>query len=69
MYENHPLSGTLESRVIGCVHRPYSDLNNVVYNLSPVMASGTTPEPSTTVGEYIACASTYFEHLLELEHF
>ena len=49
-YENHPLSGTIQSRLIGCVHLPNSTLNNVVYNLSDSQASGTTPEPVDTIG-------------------
>ncbi len=50
-YQNHLLSGGPESRVIGCVHRPSSDVNNVVMDLAPGVASGTTPEPFSTVGE------------------
>lgn len=52
-YQNHPLSGKLESKLIGCVHLPNSVLNNVVYDLSQNMTVGTTPEPFNSVGTYI----------------
>ena len=50
-YDNHPLSGEPESRVIGCVHTPGSVWNNVVFDLSPVEAFGSTPPPLSSLGE------------------
>ena len=51
-YQNHPLSGKLESKLIGCVHAPGTQSNNVVYDLSEGVTNGTTPEPFDTVGMF-----------------
>ena len=53
LFQNHPLSGDLESRLIGCVHRSVgSDWNNVVFDLSPgEVSDGPTPEPREFIGK------------------
>ena len=43
VFQSHSLSGGPVSRLVGCVNLPESKWNNVVYDLSPVAASGQTP--------------------------
>ena len=52
LFQNHPLSGDLESKLIGCVHRTNGSLwNNVVYDLSPgEVSDGPTPEAPEFLG-------------------
>ena len=53
LFQNHPLSGDLESKLIGCVHQTVgSEWNNVVYDLSPgEVSDDPIPEPPNTIGE------------------
>ena len=52
LFENHPLSGSLEANAIDCVHVTQgSVLNNVIYDLVPgELMTGTTPPPLSSVG-------------------
>ena len=50
-YDNHPLSGTLQSNLVACVHFPDSLWNNVIYDLVPgSLIDGTTPPPFNSIG-------------------
>lgn len=49
-YRLHPLSGLVHSSAIDCVHMNQgtsssSSINNVVYDLAPIVPTGTVPPP------------------------
>lgn len=50
-YENHALSGLLQSSVIDCVHTE-SEWNNVIFDLTPgEVMNTTTPIPPSIIGK------------------